>query len=149
MSPRQNQDAIQNCFICRPSDSTASEDAWTFATLALAAKRSNRSARSHPQYFALEYFFSKFVFNDGNTAQILYRKLENNIPWKETARSPVPIYTVHTFIYLWAIYTFPRSVCLFGCSKIRGPILGIYKSLSDVWTWKLGTRPRSLIFGNI
>jgi hypothetical protein len=37
---------IQDCFICRPSDSTVSEDAGiesgTVATLALAVKRSNR-----------------------------------------------------------------------------------------------------------
>ena len=43
---------IQHCFICRLSDSTVSEDAGiepsTVATLALAARRSNHSARSHP-----------------------------------------------------------------------------------------------------
>jgi hypothetical protein len=42
---------IQHCFICRPSDSTASEDAGieprTVATTALAFRRSNHSARSH------------------------------------------------------------------------------------------------------
>jgi hypothetical protein len=40
----------QHCFICRPSDSTVSEDAGieprTVATLALAVRRSNNSARS-------------------------------------------------------------------------------------------------------
>jgi hypothetical protein len=44
---------IQHCFICRPSDFTVSEDARigtrTFATLALVARCSNHSARSHPQ----------------------------------------------------------------------------------------------------
>ncbi len=44
---------IQHCFICRPSDSTVSEDAGieprTVATTALAVRRSNQSARSHPQ----------------------------------------------------------------------------------------------------
>ncbi len=51
---------IQHCFICRPSDSTVSEDAGieprTVATTALAVRRSNHSlrfrphsARSHPQ----------------------------------------------------------------------------------------------------
>jgi hypothetical protein len=43
---------IQHCFICRPSDSTVSEDAGieprTVATLALTARRSNHLARSHP-----------------------------------------------------------------------------------------------------
>jgi hypothetical protein len=43
---------IQHCFICRPSDSTVSEDAEieprTVATLELAVRRFNLSARSHP-----------------------------------------------------------------------------------------------------
>jgi hypothetical protein len=43
---------VKNCFICRPSDLTVSEDAGieprTAATLALAVRRSNNSARSHP-----------------------------------------------------------------------------------------------------
>ncbi len=45
---------IQHCFICRPSDSTVSEDAGieprTVATTALAVRRSNNSALSHPHY---------------------------------------------------------------------------------------------------
>ncbi len=44
---------IQHCFICRPTDSAVSEDAGieprTVATSALAVRRSNHSARSHPQ----------------------------------------------------------------------------------------------------
>jgi len=44
---------IQHCFICRPSDSTVSEDAGieprTVANTALAVRRSNHSAKSHPQ----------------------------------------------------------------------------------------------------
>jgi hypothetical protein len=43
---------MQHCFICRPSDSTVSEDARfaprTVATLALSVRRSNHSDRSHP-----------------------------------------------------------------------------------------------------
>ncbi len=43
---------IQHCFICRPSDSTMSGDAGiepgTVATTALAVRRSNHSAKSHP-----------------------------------------------------------------------------------------------------
>jgi hypothetical protein len=43
---------IQHCFICRPSDSTVTEDAGiehrTVASTALAVRRSNHSARSHP-----------------------------------------------------------------------------------------------------
>jgi hypothetical protein len=44
---------IQDCFICRLSDSIVSEDAVieprTVATTALAVRRFNHSARSHPQ----------------------------------------------------------------------------------------------------
>jgi hypothetical protein len=44
---------IQHCFICRPSDFTVSEDAGIeprkVATTALAVRRSNHTARSHPQ----------------------------------------------------------------------------------------------------
>ncbi len=46
---------IQNCFICRLSDSTLSEDSGieprTVATLVLTARRSNYSPRSHPKIF--------------------------------------------------------------------------------------------------
>ncbi len=45
--------------------------------------------------------------------------------------------------FFWAIYIFPRSVCLFCCRKIGGPILGIFKSLTETWMWKLRLRPRS------
>ncbi len=51
---------------------------------------------------------------------------------------PVP-----TLIYPWEICIFPGSVCLFCCRKICEPILGIYKSLTDSWIWKLGLRPRN------
>ncbi len=33
------------------------------------------------------------------------------------------------------------------CSKIGGPTVEIYKSLTDILMWKLGTRPRSFISG--
>ncbi len=50
----------------------------------------------------------------------------------------------YTFIYLCAILSISRiSLPIFGCSK--------YKSITDVWIWKLGTRPLtacSLITGN-
>jgi hypothetical protein len=43
--------------------------------------------------------------------------------WNYAVSFPIP-----TFTYLQAIYIFPESVCLFGCSKIGRLILGIYKS---------------------
>jgi hypothetical protein len=45
---------------------------------------------------------------------------------------------IHVFVhYLYSI--FPRSVCLFCCRKIGGPIVGIYKSLTETWILKVGT----------
>ncbi len=51
---------------------------------------------------------------------------------------PVP-----TLIYLWEICIFPGSVCLSCCREICGSFLGIYKSLTDTWMWKLGLRLRN------
>jgi hypothetical protein len=63
---------IRHCFICRPSDSTVSEDAGIeprkVATTALAVRRSNHSAKSHPQILALASMF--FVFFGEHVAPI-------------------------------------------------------------------------------
>ncbi len=62
------------------------------------------------------------------TAKTLYRKWEIKISRNEltsAASFPIP-----TFRYLSAIDIFPGSVCLFYCSIIGGPIMGIYKSLT-------------------
>ncbi len=47
-------------------------------------------------------------------------------------------------MYLWTIYIFQQSVCLFCYRKICGPTMGIYKSLADTWMWELvlSTIPR-------
>jgi hypothetical protein len=57
---------------------------------------------------------------------------------------PVP-----TLIYLWEIYIFPGSVCLFCCREICGKILGIYKLLTVTLVWKLRLWPRNSFSGNI
>ncbi len=44
------------------------------------------------------------------------------------ASFPIPI-----FLFLLAIYRYPRSVHLFFCSQIGRPILVKYKSLTDTW----------------
>ncbi len=59
-----------------------------------------------------------------------------SISWDETDYS------------VWAIYIFPRSVCLFCCWKIGGPTVGINRSLTEAWIWKLGLRPRNSFSGN-
>jgi hypothetical protein len=38
--------------------------------------------------------------------------------------------------------------CKGGRMKICGPILGISKSLTDTWIWKVGLRPRNSFSGN-
>jgi hypothetical protein len=82
----------------------------------------------------------------GCIAKTLYRKFETNIPRKETARLQSQF--LHLCFCAWAIYIFPRSVCLFCCRKIGGLIMGIYKSLTGRWKWKLGLKPHSFISGN-
>ncbi len=42
---------------------------------------------------------------------------------------------ISTFMYLWAIYIFSGLVCLFCCSQIGRPILGIYQSHTDRWMY--------------
>ncbi len=62
-----------------------------------------------------------------------YRKFETNIPRKGTARP------ISTFMCLWAIYKFPRSICPFYCRKICGPILGMYRSQThECGNWDSG-----------
>jgi hypothetical protein len=50
--------------------------------------------------------------------------------WNCTASFPIL-----TFMYLWAVYIFPGSLCLFGCSRLGRPILGIYKSQFHFWEY--------------
>jgi hypothetical protein len=58
---------IKHCFICRPSDvsENAGIEPRTVATTALAVRRSNHSARSHPQsarshpYSAIDLILSR------------------------------------------------------------------------------------------
>ncbi len=71
------------------------------------------------------------------TAKRQYRKLETKIfpEYELIGLSP----NSYTFMFLWAIYIFPGSVCLFCCRKI-------YRSLADTWMWKLGLRPAQFLF---
>ncbi len=64
-------------------------------------------------------------------------KLETNIPRKGIARpqSRFPHSCVCERLY---ISTIALPILL---QEVCGPILGIYKSLTDTWMWKLGLRP--------
>ncbi len=53
-------------------------------------------------------------------------------------RNWVALVPIATFMWLWAIYIFPRSAHLFSCSNIGRPIRGIYKSLPETWMQELG-----------
>ncbi len=51
-----------------------------------------------------------------------------------------------TFMHLWAIYTFPGSICLFCCSQIDRPILGIYINRSEVHECRNWERGPTVLF---
>ncbi len=85
---------IQHCFICRPSDSTVSEDAGieprTVATSALAVRLSNHLARSHPHLarsHPLNISFTSLIFLLGHWITRLegggggYRKVPKWCPY--------------------------------------------------------------------
>jgi hypothetical protein len=61
-------------------------------------------------------------------------------------RRLVPNSCIH--VSLWVIYIFQWLICLFGCSKIGRKILGIYKSLTDTWMWKLEDGTLKFYIGN-
>ncbi len=63
-------------------------------------------------------------------------KIRNKYSQKRNFAASFPI---STFMCMWVIYIFPRSVCLFCYRKICLPILRIYKSFTDSWMWKIGT----------
>ncbi len=76
----------------------------------------------------------------------LQRKSHLCTPRKWISRppqSPFPHSCVcERFIYSQDRYTY------FSC-RIGRRIMGIYKSLTDTWIWKLGLRPRNSFSGNI
>ncbi len=81
---------IQHCFICRPSDSTVSEDALieprTVATSALAIRRSSHtatshphSAKSHPHSATSHPLKPKFVKRSNEITTLFCRSLSKNV----------------------------------------------------------------------
>ncbi len=56
--------------------------------------------------------------------------------------------TISTIMCLWAIYIYiPMIGPHVSCNTFGRSIMGIYKSLTDTWMWKLGLRQRNS--GNI
>jgi hypothetical protein len=91
---------IQHCFICRPSDFTVSEDAWieprTVATTALAVRRSNHSARSHPHLVSSSFCdgkYSLFLIIESSPTQDFHKL--SKLSSTQTARTNnLSLYTI-------------------------------------------------------
>jgi hypothetical protein len=91
-----------------------------------------------PQHWYFIYFsYITLTLQRHYTNNLKKYSQKYNLP----ASFPIP-----TFMFRWAIYIFPRSVCLFCCRRIRGQIVGIYKSLTDSWMLKLEGRGRAVSF---
>ncbi len=82
---------------------------------------------------ANNWFPFMYVFTEMKLSSLLIPKTELHVMF---------CLPITTLIYLWEIYIFPGSVCLFCCSY--GQILGIYNLLTDTWMRKLGLRPRTI-----
>jgi hypothetical protein len=75
-------------------------------------------------------------------------KIRNKYSQKWNCVASCPI---SKFVYLWVIYSIysPDQSAKTQYSKIGEPIVGMYKSLTETWMPKLGTRLRSFISENI
>ncbi len=81
----------------------------------------------------------------GCSQTVLQRRCDFCIPRNQTAR-PQSQFPHSCICERFTI--FPPWVYLFSCNRIGRPIVGICKSLTETWMWKLGLRPLSLISGN-
>ncbi len=73
-------------------------------------------------------------------------KIRNKYSQERNCAATVPI---PKFIFLCAIYIFLWSVCLFCSRKKGGPNVGLYRSRTDTWMWKLRLRLRNSFSGKI
>ncbi len=85
-----------------------------------------------------------YLFGDVTTLQ---RKFYLCIPFLRIARpqSQFP----HSCVCERFIYCISMIGPYNSCSRIGISIIGIYKSLTDTWMWKLGLWPRNSFSGNI
>jgi hypothetical protein len=84
--------------------------------------------------------------SDNCTAKTKYWKLETNIPRRGIARhkSQFP----HSCVCQRFIYSIPTIGLPILLQENCGPILDIYKSLTDTWVWKLGLKQRNSFSGS-
>ncbi len=117
------------------------------------ARRRNllNTCRGHTNYFVTLdtlLYFKMYTANEG-PVRIQYKCMlpifMHSQKWNCYFQNRIIIFylPVPRLIYLWDIYVFPGSVCLFCWRKICGLSLGINKSLTDTWMWKWGLRPRN------
>ncbi len=79
-----------------------------------------------------------------HTAKTHYQKFLNKYSQKRNCAATVPI---TTFMFLWAIYIFPWSACLFCYKKIGEPHLEIqYINRSQTHNVVIGTEAKQFLF---
>jgi hypothetical protein len=71
----------------------------------------------------------RLLYDISTALQRYYTENSKHIFPEKELRGHNPI---ATFMFHCAIYIFSRAVCIFCCKKIAGPIVAIYKSLTDV-----------------
>jgi hypothetical protein len=85
-------------------------------------------------------FYSKGFYSCKDTIP----KIRNKYFQKRNCTASVPI---STFVCVGERFIYSHnSVCLFCCSKTCGPILGIYKSLTDKMNVEIGTEAAQFLF---
>ncbi len=108
-------------------------------------------ARTRHNYFRSLCFFRKkykriWPWNGLPLCTALYRKFETIFPEMKLRRLAPNFYIYVSVSDLYNILMIGPHILLY-C--LCWPIVGIYKSLTYTWMWKLGTRPHSFISGNI
>jgi hypothetical protein len=98
--------------------------------------------------FHLVYYLVKLIYPADThcNAKTHYRKCEANIPRKETARLQSQF--LHSCFCERVILYIPLTgqPILLQPRKIGGPNVGIYRSLTDTWMWKLGLEAAQFLF---